>query len=137
MDHSTTILRRSDFIWNVEQCAPAQSIFARSQPMTQIRSPYDRNEEWQMAQPVTLPKLLMVALVIGLGAVAASLVSESNFLLRQSSISYVMSGDATRLEAPPRTATTTTHHQFVERTPIPYIGAGGNLISNRDPEYEY
>jgi hypothetical protein len=67
-----------------------------------------------------------------LGAYMASLVST-----RQSSMSYVLSSDTMRTKWTFRTPMKNSRHEFLERTPFPYVAANGALHDNGDLEYDY
>jgi hypothetical protein len=80
-------------------------------------------------QTVTPQKLILIAVVIGLGAYMASLVSTG-----QSSTSYALSSDTPRTKWAHRTPMKTSRHEFVERTAFPYSAV---LHSNRNLEFDY
>jgi len=137
MDKSTETLCRSDFIWNVERCAPAQSIFAQSQTMASFASPSDRIEQRRMAQQITLPKLLLIAVAIGLGAAAASLLSDHKSPVSKSSMSHLTSADSSPTKSPHRTKTKNARDPFVERSSTPHFAASGVPHNKWDVDYEY
>lgn len=137
MDKSTAILCRSDFIWNVERCAAAQSIFAQPQTMDEFASPSDQIEQRRMVQQVTLQKLLLIAVALALGAAAASLLSGPKSPVSISTMAYLTSADSSPIKSPRRTETTNRRDQFIERSSIPDFAASGALHNNWDVDYEY
>ncbi len=91
-------------------------------------------------QTITPQKLILIAVVLGLGAVLASIVSDSYFSAGRSSMFDARNSDTTgsmRKKWPLRTPIKNSRHEFLERTSFRYVAASGAVRDNRDLEFDY
>lgn len=109
--------------------------------MPEIPTPFDRTESGPATHPVRPNKLLLIAMVIGLGAAVASFVQTGRFSSSEfrMSLPYAHSAIAASVHwtiDPRGTPNRTARRPFVERTPFPYLSASGSPHGARDLAFE-
>ena len=87
-------------------------------------------------QPVTLPKVLLIAIVIGLGAALGSVVPANSTPMHEASAINVPTSKATGPLRTKRPMSRQSGHEFVEQTPFPYLATSAPLHCSSSLEYE-